>query len=95
MKFMPTQTSYRGARIWLETEDEWLAGQFGQRARFNAAQIDLDKLGPTPQPVEVEIPNALTRETLDKAERGEDVTDVATVEELFEGSETERHEQGN
>lgn len=35
-------------------------------------------------PFEVRIPNALTRETLEKAERGEDVKDFATVEELFE-----------
>jgi DNA-damage-inducible protein J len=34
-------------------------------------------------PFEVKIPNALTRETLEKAERGEDVKEFATVEELF------------
>jgi len=35
-------------------------------------------------PFEVKIPNALTRKTLEKAERGEDVKDFATVEELLE-----------
>jgi len=35
-------------------------------------------------PFEVKIPNALTRETLEKSERGEDVKEFATVEELFE-----------
>jgi DNA-damage-inducible protein J len=34
-------------------------------------------------PFEVKIPNALTRETLEKAERGEDVKEFASVEELF------------
>ena len=34
-------------------------------------------------PFEVKIPNALTRETLEKAERGEDVKEFATVDELF------------
>jgi len=34
-------------------------------------------------PFEVKIPNALTRETLEKSERGEDVKEFATVEELF------------
>jgi len=34
-------------------------------------------------PFEVKIPNALTRETLEKAEQGEDVKEFATVEELF------------
>jgi len=35
-------------------------------------------------PFEVKIPNKLTRETLEKAERGEDVKEFATVEALFE-----------
>ncbi len=35
-------------------------------------------------PFEIKIPNALTRETLEKAERGEDVEEFATVEDLFE-----------
>ncbi|MBM4027637.1 MAG: type II toxin-antitoxin system RelB/DinJ family antitoxin [Planctomycetes bacterium] len=35
-------------------------------------------------PFEVKIPNALTRETLEKSERGEDVKEFGTVEELFE-----------
>lgn len=35
-------------------------------------------------PFEVKIPNELTRETLEKAERGEDVKEFATVEALFE-----------
>ena len=39
-------------------------------------------------PFEVKIPNALTRETLEKSERGEDVKEVATVEELFKELET-------
>ena len=34
-------------------------------------------------PFEVKIPNALTRETLEKSERGEDVKEFATVDELF------------
>ena len=34
-------------------------------------------------PFEVKILNALTRETLEKAERGEDVKESAIVEELF------------
>jgi len=34
-------------------------------------------------PFEVKIPNALTRETLEKSEHGEDVKEFATVEELF------------
>ena len=35
-------------------------------------------------PFEVKIPNKLTRETLEKAERGEDLKEFASVEELFE-----------
>lgn len=35
-------------------------------------------------PFEVKIPNKLTRETLEKAERGEDVKEFASVDELFE-----------
>jgi len=35
-------------------------------------------------PFEVKIPNALTKETLEKAERGEDVEEFASVEALFE-----------
>jgi hypothetical protein len=35
-------------------------------------------------PFEVKIPNELTRETLEKAERGEDVKESAGVDELFE-----------
>ncbi len=34
-------------------------------------------------PFEVKLPNALTRETIEKAERGEDVKEFATVDELF------------
>ena len=34
-------------------------------------------------PFEIKIPNALTRETLEKSERGEDVKEFATVDELF------------
>jgi DNA-damage-inducible protein J len=35
-------------------------------------------------PFDIKIPNALTRKTLEKAERGEDVEQFSTVEELFE-----------
>jgi DNA-damage-inducible protein J len=35
-------------------------------------------------PFEIKIPNKLTRETLEKAERGEDVKEVTSVEALFE-----------
>ena len=35
------------------------------------------------------IPNKLTRETLEKAERGEDVHTVDSVEELFEELESD------
>jgi DNA-damage-inducible protein J len=35
-------------------------------------------------PFDIKIPNALTRSTLEKAERGEDVEEFSTVEELFE-----------
>ncbi len=38
-------------------------------------------------PFEVKIPNDLTRETLEKAERGEDVKEFETVEALFEDLE--------
>lgn len=35
-------------------------------------------------PFEVKIPNALTRKTLEQSERGEDLHECASVEELFE-----------
>lgn len=35
-------------------------------------------------PFDLKIPNARTRQTLEKSERGEDVKDFATVDELFE-----------
>jgi DNA-damage-inducible protein J len=35
-------------------------------------------------PFEVKIPNKLTRETLEKAERGEDVQEFASVDDLLE-----------
>ena len=39
-------------------------------------------------PFEVKIPNALTRETLEKAEQGIDVHTVSSVDELFKELES-------
>jgi DNA-damage-inducible protein J len=39
-------------------------------------------------PFEVKLPNALTRRTMEESERGEDLHESATVEELFEDLNT-------